>query len=94
MRHLKVIACIPMRIEDYPPARQAMYLRTNAKILAEGGVIPSIYPGSISGECVVCEIEVAIGPKQAELLGQATVMCFICAMMSAAGAQGYELRGL
>lgn len=59
-----VLACRPVRPEDYPPKRLALYRR----IQIEQGVELAIYPGSSFVPCEDCGIEIALGPRQEEVM--------------------------
>jgi hypothetical protein len=78
--HAPLLACRPVRPEDYPPER----LRWYREARAESGDTGGIYPGSTYSPCEACGIEVAVGPRQqatlevaAELGLAAHVLCLL-----------------
>jgi len=84
-----VLACRPVRPEDYDPKRMAVYNR----VQAGAGVQLSIYPGSVYQPCQDCAIQIAVGPRQQEAVELATsvgldshVVCMLCAPARAEGA--------
>lgn len=55
-----VLACRPVRFEDYSPE----YLAIHERVVAESGAHLSIYPGSTYESCEDCGVQVAVGPRQ------------------------------
>lgn len=77
-----LIACRPLDPADWPAPRQKAW----RQIVADVGVEPDIYPGSIYVPCGDCGITVSVGPRQQEArevahgVGLAAyVLCFWCA---------------
>ena len=77
-----VLACRPVRPEDYPPAR----LRLWRGIAKDVGVEAPIYPGSTYQPCEDCGIQVAVGPRQQEAISTANslgLLAHVCCMIDA-----------
>lgn len=85
-----VLACRPVRIDDYPPERRAVW----DKVATNVGTPLNIYPGSTYQLCEDCAIEIAVGPRQQAAVESAThvglaahVCCMLCAGARAAEAE-------
>lgn len=72
-----------------------------SELLALAPTLPEtpVHPGSIRGECEVCEEAVWIGPRQQQRQkGGGVVVCFLCAIKAIRAANGMDvpvtLRGL
>lgn len=74
---ITVAACRPVRPEDYPPERFAVW----EAVIKEVGLTPPLYPGSMYQDCEVCGIEVAVGPKAQDMIRvrDVVVLCMLCA---------------
>jgi hypothetical protein len=77
-----VLACRPVRFEDYSPERQ----RLHERVTAQTGAQLNIYPGSVYQSCEDCGIEVAVGPRQQQAIEaahQVGLLAHVCCMIDA-----------
>jgi hypothetical protein len=75
-----ILSCRPVHPEDLPPERLALWEKTLEVLTAEGEPLPKIYPGSVFVPCEKCKIQVAVGPRQQQILDVVQVLCFLCTM--------------
>lgn len=77
-----VLACRPVRFEDYPADRR----RVHEEIVGRTGAELNIYPGSTYQSCEDCGIEVAVGPRQQQIIRAAHevgLLAHVCCMFDA-----------
>jgi hypothetical protein len=81
-----VVACRPVRPEDLDPARRETWDR----VMATNDVEATVVPGSTSVACEGCSIEIAVGPRQQDMVDLARSVglrphqvCLLCAGLQA-----------
>lgn len=82
-----VLACRPVRFEDYSPE----YQRIHERVTRESGAQLNIYPGSTYDHCEDCGVEVAVGPRQQaaiEAAHEVGLLAHVCCMIDASRRAG------
>lgn len=74
-----------------------MWDRVAAEMAEKGEQAPTVYPGSVFMYCQACGIQVAVGPRQQEVIasGLATmVVCLVCVPTLAMGMDSVAVASL